>query len=66
MATMKIAAAKTPAAIYTLWNSTGLFMTTDPNVLSLKLVLVSSTMNSLELTTVSTINSSVNRKIKVI
>lgn len=59
-ATMKMAAARTPAAKYALCNSMGLLSTTDePKVLSLKfLAFTSSTINSLELTTVSTTNSS--------
>lgn len=61
-ATMKMAAARTPAAKYALCNSMGLLSTTDePKVLSLKfLAFTSSTINSLELTTVSTTNSSAN------
>jgi len=60
---MKIAAARTPAAKYALCNSMGLLSTTDePKVLSLKfLAFASSTINSLELTTVSTTNSSAER-----
>lgn len=53
--------ASTMAAVYALCNSMGLFRTTDdePKLLSLKFrALVSSTINSLELTTVSTTNSS--------
>lgn len=59
-ATMKMAAASTPAAKYALCNSMGLLSTTDePKVLSLKFLgFTSSTINSLELTTVSTTNSS--------
>jgi len=62
-ATMKMAAARTPAAKYALCNSMGLLSTTDePKVLSLKfLAFASSTINSLELTTVSTTNSSAKR-----
>lgn len=62
-ATMKMAAARTPAAKYALCNSMGLLSTTDePKVLSLKfLAFASSTINSLELTTVSTTNSSAER-----
>jgi len=60
---MKMAAARTPAAKYALCNSMGLLSTTDePKVLSLKfLAFASSTINSLELTTVSTTNSSAKR-----
>lgn len=66
-ATMKMAAARTPAAKYALCNSMGLLSTTDePKVLSLKfLAFTSSTINSLELTTVSTTNSSAHREANI-